>query len=110
MLAVSTVMYLVSAVHWANNMAIAAKSMRADAPLVSSFEMLVMVYLPTINVRHLLKLHLRLVLIVVKYILSDGIVVWRAWVVWGPSRRFTVFTPPLFSLVCTLSKHKQTAG
>lgn len=52
MLAVSTVMYAVSAVHWANNMAIAARSMRADAPLMSPFEMLIMVYLPTINVRH----------------------------------------------------------
>ncbi|KAH9061184.1 hypothetical protein EDB87DRAFT_1612417 [Lactarius vividus] len=41
-------------------------------------------------------------LIAEKYILSDGIVVWRASVLWGPSRRFTVFIPQLFSLVCTL--------
>jgi len=67
------------------NMAIAARSMRAGAPLISRFEMLVIVYLPTIN-----------------YILSDGIVVWRAWVVWGPDRRFIIFAPPLLSLVCTL--------
>ena len=49
-------------------------------------------------------------LIAAKYILSDAIVVWRAWVVWGPSRRFTVFTPPILSLVCTLGQYKQTVG
>jgi len=85
MLAVSAVMYTVAALHWAMNMAIAWKSLRAEILLITRFEMLVIVYLPTIN-----------------YILSDGIVVWRAWVVWGPSRRFTVFTPPILSLVCTL--------
>lgn len=85
MLAVSAVMYAVSAIHWATNMSIAAKSLRAGVPLISAFEMLVIVYLPTIN-----------------YILSDGIVLWRAWVVWGPHRRLTVFAPPLLSLVCTL--------
>lgn len=110
MLAVSTVMYTVSAIHWALNMALAAKSMRAGAPLVSRFETLVVVYLPTINVRYPLKLHLRRLLIAVKYILSDGIVMWRAWVVWGPSRRFAIFTPPVLSLVCTLSEYEQTVG
>ncbi|KAI9443125.1 hypothetical protein H4582DRAFT_1158495 [Lactarius indigo] len=85
MLAVSTVMYTVCAVHWAMNMVIAAKILRVDEALMSPFELLVVVYLPTIN-----------------YILSDGIVVWRAWVLWGPSFRFRVFVPLLFSLVCTL--------
>ncbi|KAH8998661.1 hypothetical protein EDB92DRAFT_1941458 [Lactarius akahatsu] len=85
MLAVSTVMYAVCAVHWAMNMSIAAKFLRIGEAPMSPFELLVVVYLPTIN-----------------YILSDGIVVWRAWVLWGPSRRFRVFVPLLFSLVCTL--------
>ena len=107
MLAVTAVMYTVSAVHWAVNMAITARSLRADTYLVTSFELLVIIYLPTINVRHPLSLHLQQMLIAGKYILSDGIVVWRAWVVWGPSRRLALFTPPLLSLVCTLGKHKQ---
>ena len=64
--------------------------------------------LPFINVRHLLRLpHLRRMLIAGKYILGDGIVVWRAWVLWGPSRRFTLFTPPILSLVCMLGELKQ---
>ncbi|KAH9055146.1 hypothetical protein EDB83DRAFT_1109508 [Lactarius deliciosus] len=85
MLAVSAFMYAVSAVHWAMNMAIVTRFLRVGRDFMSPFERLVVVYLPTIN-----------------YILSDGIVVWRAWVLWGPSRRFTVFIPPLFSLVSTL--------
>ncbi|KAI9438516.1 hypothetical protein H4582DRAFT_176202 [Lactarius indigo] len=88
MLAVSAFMYAVSAVHWAVNMAIVTRFLRVGRDFMSSFETLVVIYLPTIN-----------------YILSDGIVVWRAWVLWplwGPSRRFAVFIPPLFSLVCTL--------
>ncbi|KAI9465586.1 hypothetical protein BJY52DRAFT_593744 [Lactarius psammicola] len=85
MLTVSAVMYAVSAVHWAVGMTVAMRILRVDEALVSPFETLVIIYIPTIN-----------------YILSDGIVVWRAWVLWGPSRRFTIFIPPLFSLVCTL--------
>ncbi|KAI9459690.1 hypothetical protein BJY52DRAFT_356195 [Lactarius psammicola] len=85
MLAVSAVMYAVSAVHWAMNMVIAARILRVDEALISPFELLVIVYLPTIN-----------------YILSDGIVVWRAWALRDPIRKFTVFIPPLFSLACTL--------
>lgn len=108
MLTVSAVMYAVSAVHWAMNMAVAATSMEMDRISMTSFEILVVIYLPTINVCHPLRLHLgRGVLIAAQYILSDGIVVWRAWVLWGPSRRFIVFTPPLISLVCTLGKHKR---
>ena len=49
-------------------------------------------------------------LIAGKYILSDGIVVWRAWVVWGPSRRFALFTPPILSLVCMLGGLKHIAA
>lgn len=82
MLAVSAVMYAVSALHWVVNMVIAARCLRAGEINMSPFELLVVIYLPTIN-----------------YILSDGIVVWRAWVLWG--RRSPVFIPPLFSLVCT---------
>jgi hypothetical protein len=110
MLAVSAVMYAVSAIHWTVNMAIAAKSLRYGTLLITPFETLVTVYLPTINVRHPSRLHLRRMLIAAKYILSDAIVVWRAWVVWGPSRRFTVFTPPILSLVCTLGEYKQIVG
>jgi len=50
MLAVSAVMYAVSAVHWAMNMAIAAKILRVDEALMSPLEMLVIIYIPTINV------------------------------------------------------------
>ena len=57
MLAVSAVMYAVSAIHWAMNMAIAAISLRVNTYLITPFEMLVIVYLPTINVRHPLRLH-----------------------------------------------------
>jgi len=39
-------------------------------------------YLPTIN-----------------YVLSDGIVLWRAWVLWN--RSFLLFIPPLIALMCT---------
>ena len=56
MLAVSAVMYVVSAVHWAMNMVIFAKSLRVGALLITPFELLVIVYLPTINVRHPLRL------------------------------------------------------
>jgi hypothetical protein len=91
-------------------MVIAVVSLRANTYLVTPLEVLVIVYLPTINVRHPLRLHLRRMLIAGKYILSDAIVVWRAWVVWGPSRRFTVFTPPILSLVCTLGEYKQIVG
>ncbi|KAI9462392.1 hypothetical protein BJY52DRAFT_145100 [Lactarius psammicola] len=84
MLAVSAVMYAVSATHWAMNIAISAKSLKVDKDFMTPFEMLVFTHLPTVN-----------------YILCGGIVVWRAWVLWGPNRRSTVFIPPLFSLVCT---------
>ena len=111
MLAVTAAMYTVSALHWAVNMVIAAKSLRADALLITPFEMLAASCLPFINVRHLLRLpHLRRMLIAGKYILGDGIVVWRAWVLWGPSRRFTLFTPPILSLVCMLGELKQVAA
>jgi hypothetical protein len=38
-----------------------------------------------------------------KYILSDVIVLWRAWVLWN--RRFLLFIPPLIYLVCTLGRY-----
>ena len=112
MLAVTSFMYTVSAVHWATNMVIAARSLRADTILVTPLEMVATSYLPMINVRHLSRfLQLRRMLIAGKYILSDGIVVWRAWAVWGPSRRLVLFTPPFLSLVCTLGEqHNEIAA
>jgi hypothetical protein len=44
-------------------------------------------------------------LISVKYILSDGIVLWRAWVLWN--RRVMLFILPFLFLVCTLGEHHQ---
>jgi hypothetical protein len=38
-----------------------------------------------------------------KYILSDGIVLWRAWILWD--RRVVLFILPFLSLVCTLGEH-----
>ena len=53
MLAVTAVMYTVSSIHWAVNMVVAAKSLRADALMITPFELLVTSYLPLINVRYL---------------------------------------------------------
>ncbi|KAH9969506.1 hypothetical protein BC827DRAFT_3813 [Russula dissimulans] len=36
----------------------------------------------------------------VKYVLSDVIVLWRAWVLWN--RRVLLFIPPMISLICTI--------
>ena len=44
-------------------------------------------------------------LIALKFILSDGIVLWRAWVLWN--RRFILFIPPLIFILCTLGEHRQ---
>jgi len=52
---------------------------RLDRPIQVFF----LTYLPPIN-----------------YILSDGIVLWRAWVLWN--REFLLFIPPLISLACTV--------
>ena len=44
-----------------------------------------------------------------KYILSDGIVLWRAWIFWN--QKLLLFVIPLISLVCTLGKsHGPPAG
>ncbi|KAI0252430.1 hypothetical protein BJV78DRAFT_356190 [Lactifluus subvellereus] len=83
LLGVSAVMYAVSATHWALVIAIAIRGLRVGKILVTPPKALAIVYLPTIN-----------------YILSDGIVLWRAWVLWD--RRVTLFVPPLLFLVCTL--------
>ncbi|KAH9959422.1 hypothetical protein BC827DRAFT_502912 [Russula dissimulans] len=80
MLAISMVMYADSAAHWAlvianlQNWWLSA-NLRVDIAVT---------YLPIIN-----------------YILSDGIVLWRAWVLWD--RRLLLFIPPLISLLCTLA-------
>ncbi len=105
MLAMFVVMYTVSAAHWALNMAIAVRSLRVGMVSTSPFEMLVTMCLPTINVSFLLRHHLRRVLIVEKYIICDGILMWRAWVLCG--RRFILFIPALFCLVCILGEHEQ---
>jgi len=81
MLALSVVMYAVSATHWA--LIVTLSLVNRHTYRHASEIIFVILYLPTIN-----------------YILSDGIVLWRAWVLWN--RRLLVFIPPLISLVCTL--------
>jgi len=83
MLALSMVMYAVSAAQWALIISYAevieagllTKSVRIDFTLI---------YLPSVN-----------------YFLSDGILLWRAWVLWN--RRFLLFIPPLIFLMCTFA-------
>ncbi|KAI9510611.1 hypothetical protein F5148DRAFT_557059 [Russula earlei] len=82
MLALSVVMYTVSAAHWALNVAETVGDLRAGRFLMASTREFLVVYLPSIN-----------------YVLSDAIVLWRAWVLWN--RRLPLFIPPLISLVCT---------
>ncbi|KAI0252426.1 hypothetical protein BJV78DRAFT_355846 [Lactifluus subvellereus] len=79
MLVVSVIMYAAAASHWALNMSIAARRLRAIPPS----EAVVLLYVTSVN-----------------YILSDGIVLWRAWVLWN--RRSVLFIPPLIFLLSTL--------
>ena len=97
-------MYAVSATHWALVVSIAIRGLRVGEILMTPSEVLAVEYLPTINVRRSLTAQLGQVLISVKYILSDGIVLWRAWVLWD--RRVTLFIPPFLFLVCTLGEHR----
>jgi len=46
-------------------------------------------------------------LIGVKYIPSDVIVLWRAWVLWN--RRLLLFIPPLIFILCNVGVHHQIA-
>jgi uncharacterized membrane protein len=52
MLAVSVVMYAVSAIHWTLVFAIAIRTLRVGEGSMTPPEALAVVYLPTINVRH----------------------------------------------------------
>jgi hypothetical protein len=45
-----------------------------------------------------------------KYILSDGIVLWRAWVLWDRRGRVMLFIMPILFLVGTLGEHHQITG
>ncbi|KAI0252412.1 hypothetical protein BJV78DRAFT_1352428, partial [Lactifluus subvellereus] len=83
MLVVSIVMYTVSATHWALAMAITVRWSSVGNVFVPPSEVVALIFLPTVNV-----------------ILSDGIVLWRAWVLWD--RRFIFFIPPLNFMLCTL--------
>jgi hypothetical protein len=51
MLAVSVVMYAVSATHWALVVAFSIRALRTGKFLLTPVEVLFVVYLPTINVR-----------------------------------------------------------
>jgi len=82
LLAISMVMYTVSAAHWA--LVIATLSEYDGSFSFRLGSDITVIYLPAIN-----------------YILSDGIVLWRAWVLWD--RRLLLFIPPLISLVCTIA-------
>ncbi|KAH9980357.1 hypothetical protein BGW80DRAFT_496393 [Lactifluus volemus] len=83
MLAVSLVMYAVSAIHWALVFVVATRTLRIGKLTVTLPEALAVAYLPMIN-----------------YILSDGIVLWRTWILWD--RRVVLFILPFLFLVCTL--------
>jgi len=83
MLALSVVMYAVSAIHCA-----LIVTLPLLPPGLNTYEdgyriALAILYLPIIN-----------------YFLSDGIVLWRAWVLWDG--KWVFFIPPLISLMCTL--------
>jgi len=82
MLAVSVIMYAVSVAHWALGIADYVDVLKGSQFTRTPIKGLAIVYLPIIN-----------------YILSDGIVLWRAWVLWN--RRLSLFILPLISLVCT---------
>jgi len=81
MLALSVVMYAVSATHWALNISY-IEAFKAGLLAKAVTIGFALKYLPSIN-----------------YILSDGILLWRAWVLWN--RRFLLFITPLIFLVCT---------
>ncbi|KAI0252419.1 hypothetical protein BJV78DRAFT_1202907, partial [Lactifluus subvellereus] len=83
MLVVSVVMYAVCATHWALSMATVVRWSTVGNVVIPPSEVVALIYLPAVN-----------------YFFSDGIVLWRAWVLWN--RRFTLFIPPLIFLLCTL--------
>ncbi|KAI0252408.1 hypothetical protein BJV78DRAFT_1360933 [Lactifluus subvellereus] len=64
-------------------MSIAVRWLGVDKIIITPSEAVVMIYVPIVN-----------------YILSDCIVLWRAWVLWN--RRFILFIPPLIFILCTL--------
>ncbi|KAH9980371.1 hypothetical protein BGW80DRAFT_1556939 [Lactifluus volemus] len=81
MLAVSVIMYAISATHWSFVFATALRSLRIGNWAATVPEQMVILYLPRFN-----------------YILSDGIVLWRAWLLWD--RRVMLFILPFLFLVC----------
>ncbi|KAH9954813.1 hypothetical protein BGW80DRAFT_390077 [Lactifluus volemus] len=76
-------MYSVSAIHWALAFATAIRSLRIGKFTSTVPEVIAVMCLPSIN-----------------YILSDGIVLWRAWLLWD--RRVVMLILPFLFLVCTL--------
>ncbi|KAI0059650.1 hypothetical protein BV25DRAFT_1063010 [Artomyces pyxidatus] len=87
-LTTTSVMYLVSTAHWATNTAVIIDFVRDPSAdpnwYKTSGEQLVVMYIPAIN-----------------YILSDAIVVWRAWVISEAGRNVFLFVPPLIFMVGT---------
>ncbi|KAH9980363.1 hypothetical protein BGW80DRAFT_1556934 [Lactifluus volemus] len=83
MLAMSVVMYAVSAIHWTLDFVIHIRWLRIGKLTTKPLDALAIAYLPMIN-----------------YILSDGIVLWRAWILWD--RRVVLFILPFLFLVCML--------
>ncbi|KAH9969517.1 hypothetical protein BC827DRAFT_1372328 [Russula dissimulans] len=81
MLALSMVMYAVSATDLALNISY-IKALEAGLLTKVLTIFFVLKYLPSVN-----------------FMLSDGILLWRAWVLWN--RRFLLFITPLIFLVCT---------
>ena len=110
MLAVSMAMYAVSAAHWALNIEVYVKLLRFHRVVRRPIRDFALAYLPKINVSCCSKVtsqNLKCQLTVVKYILSNAIVLWRAWVLWN--HRPSLFTPPSIFLVCNIGGHHQIA-
>jgi len=84
MLALSVVMYAVSTVHWALFLS-RVEVFEVDPSSPVDIKDWVVNYLPSIT-----------------YVLSDVIVLWRAWVLWPGNYRFWLFIPPLILLLCNI--------
>ncbi|KAI0269772.1 hypothetical protein BC834DRAFT_967514 [Gloeopeniophorella convolvens] len=84
-LAVSVAMYVVSATHWTIGIALLVRAARNGSVeiVMTRVELLATGYLCSIS-----------------YVLSDAIVVWRAWVLW--ERRYDLFIPPILFLTGTI--------
>ena len=103
MLALLAVMYGISASHCAINVANSVRAISLGRFARTPVTQLMAFYLPTVNVRPCPFQTLTRKDVIAdrprKYVLSDGIVLWRAWVLWN--REFLLFIPALIALICS---------